>query len=979
MLQILLRAVLLTALVWPSFSSTPLKTIREKAEIKEAAYTWVTLSDAILPRAEAQSTVVNGKLYVFGGFNEYYGGSDLRITDTCEVYDPATDTWTYLGRMPIPVTHLGIVADGDRVWLPGGFEGDNPGVAIAQVQIYNTDTNAWSLGPDLPEPMASHAVARLDRKLHIFGGLKPNRQTNNPSHYVLDLDNLGAGWQRKADLPQARNHLSGIALNGKIYAIGGQFGHDGPHQDVDLVHVYDPFSDTWTQVASLPQTRSHFEHCTLLTQDGKILIMGGRTNNVTSSSNNTILEYDPDTNTWTFLSTLPTGLIAPNAGIINNFLYVSHGGSNWQNPGNKLYRTDFVRPPLLQLGFQPQEITVVMEKDQSLQKVVHLWTSSQTANYTIPTNALPAWVSVANPTGTTDTYAKEINLQFNTNGMVSGNYSTTLTATAPGFSPTTLTIHLQIVPQQVRVLYIYGEVDANGYLPSDPSFNGTLYQPMRLQDSGNRGLSMFRMAIEELGFEIEERYDQDITLTESFLSNYEVVILGSNQKIWAASEVAALNAWVRAGGGLIGYSDSAFGGAWNNPPPAGLSNQQGRDSDNQLMAQFGMFFFTDQGGAGGDNLVNNWTMDHFLNTKNNIPQSLRFRGEGVSPIRIQANWPEKQACDTVYQIAPHQNGGAGGPVSINDPDLGNGIQNYAIDCALAAAEIGTGRVIGTFDRNNFWNNGEGTDIEEEDNRLFAQKLVQWAARAPLRATEVVQSGELKQWHKITLTFEGPQTHEAQANNPFLNYRLNVTFSNGNKTHIVPGHYAADGNAAQTSAYAGNKWQVHFCPDETGNWEYEVSFRTGNEVAVAEESCAGIANFMDGHRGYFYVGLSDKTGRDFRSKGRLQYVGERYLRFANGEYFLKGGADSPETLLAYTDFDSTYNHEGNNNLKTWTAHLGDWQTGDPTWQGSKGQALIGALNYLAQKGNNAFSFLTYNAGGDGKKRLALSPTRWAAPL
>ncbi len=52
------------------------------------------------------------------------------------------------------------------------------------------------------------------------------------------------------------------------------------------------------------------------------------------------------------------------------------------------------------------------------------------------------------------------------------------------------------------------------------------------------------------------------------------------------------------------------------------------------------------------------------------------------------------------------------------------------------------------------------------------------------------------------------------------------------------------------------------------------------------------------------------------------------------------------------------------LKTWAPHVRDWRPGDPTWKGGKGKGLIGALNYLAGRGMNAFSFLTYNAGGDG---------------
>jgi hypothetical protein len=105
------------------------------------------------------------------------------------------------------------------------------------------------------------------------------------------------------------------------------------------------------------------------------------------------------------------------------------------------------------------------------------------------------------------------------------------------------------------------------------------------------------------------------------------------------------------------------------------------------------------------------------------------------------------------------------------------------------------------------------------------------------------------------------------------------------------------------------------------------------------------------------------------------VGERYLKFAgSGEYFLKAGADAPETLLAYEDFDGTYaaKEQGvvrqgeavTTGLKTWEPHIGDWQPGDPTWQDGKGKGLIGAVNYLSGKGCNVFSFLTYNAGGDG---------------
>ena len=65
------------------------------------------------------------------------------------------------------------------------------------------------------------------------------------------------------------------------------------------------------------------------------------------------------------------------------------------------------------------------------------------------------------------------------------------------------------------------------------------------------------------------------------------------------------------------------------------------------------------------------------------------------------------------------------------------------------------------------------------------------------------SGELKKWHRVTITFDGPQTSESADPNPFRDYRLVVTFKNGDTEISVPGFYAADGNAAESGADSGN--------------------------------------------------------------------------------------------------------------------------------------------------------------------------------
>ncbi len=231
-------------------------------------------------------------------------------------------------------------------------------------------------------------------------------------------------------------------------------------------------------------------------------------------------------------------------------------------------------------------------------------------------------------------------------------------------------------------------------------------------------------------------------------------------------------------------------------------------------------------------------------------------------------------------------------------------------------------------------------------------------------------GELKEWHKVTLEFEGPESSESDTNNPFLNYKLDVTFShNGSgKSYKIPGYFAADGNAANTSAISGKIWKVHFAPDEIGNWTYTVRFVKDKWAAVRESKKLKSAGFMDNSEGEFTIAPTDKTGRDMRAKGRLEYVGERYLKFAgNGEYFLKCGADAPENFLAYEEFDGTFHNDGQKDdlVKSWEAHEQDWNEGDPIWKDGKGKDIIGAVNYLASKGMNVFSFITMNIQGDDK--------------
>ena len=222
------------------------------------------------------------------------------------------------------------------------------------------------------------------------------------------------------------------------------------------------------------------------------------------------------------------------------------------------------------------------------------------------------------------------------------------------------------------------------------------------------------------------------------------------------------------------------------------------------------------------------------------------------------------------------------------------------------------------------------------------------------------TGDHKVWHPVTLTFNGPSLSEKGEENPFLDYRLMVWFSNGDKVYNVPGYFAADGKAGETGAVRGSKWRVHFTPDAAGEWAYLVSFRKGEKIAISNDPLAGEPVSFDSTAGMIQVEMNDKDDPGFYAKGRLEYTGDHFLRFAGtGEAFLKAGADSPENFLAYHEFDQTPpTHQ-------YEPHVKDWKEGDPLWHETKGKGIIGALNYLASKGMNSVYMITMNVYGDGK--------------
>jgi hypothetical protein len=147
-------------------------------------------------------------------------------------------------------------------------------------------------------------------------------------------------------------------------------------------------------------------------------------------------------------------------------------------------------------------------------------------------------------------------------------------------------------------------------------------------------------------------------------------------------------------------------------------------------------------------------------------------------------------------------------------------------------------------------------------------------------------GSFPQWSKVEIVLPGPSSEGmSTTNNPFK-IVVDVTFTSpDNRTIVVPAFYDGDG----AGGLDGNVWKVRFSPDTSGSWSFrsqsavaELNDQTGTFTVTAPSGCTE----------YQAGGLPD-----FSCLGKLQYVGEFYLGFADGSYWVKGGADEPEDFLA----------------------------------------------------------------------------------
>src|SRR6185312_3897206 len=175
-------------------------------------------------------------------------------------------------NFPDRLTHAGVAVVGHDIYFAGGYigigaTGYNQQFGTTNIWKYNVDTNTYTSVVALPKAVSAGGLVLLNNELHYVGGNNNSRQDIG-DHYVLDLNNIAAGWKTATSMPHGRSHFGLVTLDGKIYAVGGQFGNDANSVTQNYVEVWDPANPgVWTELAPLPTKISHFASAVIVSGD----------------------------------------------------------------------------------------------------------------------------------------------------------------------------------------------------------------------------------------------------------------------------------------------------------------------------------------------------------------------------------------------------------------------------------------------------------------------------------------------------------------------------------------------------------------------------------------------------------------------------------------------------------------------------------------------------------------------------------------
>jgi N-acetylneuraminic acid mutarotase len=269
---------------------------------------WVSKASMHQARRGMGVAVVNGKIYVIGGYTKN------GVVGTNEEYDPATDTWTLKKPMPTPRWRFAIAVYDNKIYCIGGetaYSSQYSGVN----EVYDPATDTWVTKlPNMPTAKSGSQANVVNGRIYLLGGL-PQLNLNE----VYDpANNL---WTTKAPLPMSAVVVSAV-INNKIYAVGTYF--NGSY--ISTTQIYDPDTNAWSTAAPPPSSVTGGSVAAVTSGEiapKRMYVFGGTP--YVNEPAYFVRVYDPENDSWTFGSDPPINRNEVAVGVVNDRMYVVGG------------------------------------------------------------------------------------------------------------------------------------------------------------------------------------------------------------------------------------------------------------------------------------------------------------------------------------------------------------------------------------------------------------------------------------------------------------------------------------------------------------------------------------------------------------------------------------------------------------------------------------------------------------------------------
>ncbi len=253
-----------------------------------AADTWAVKKPMPTARGDFAIAVIGKRIFTFGGRIRYGGNSPPELTDVTEVYDTATDTWA--SKTSLPKSKAGFSANvvNGKIYLIGGFTySDFSSHPSNENLVYDPLADSWTTASPIPTAVYDYASAVVDNRIYVISGHGTEYTSVNGTEHIpasnqiydpeTDTWTNGTSMPFALDFGAAAGATTGTRAPKTIYVIGGFTGFYAYN---NLNQVYRPENETWCLGAAAPSPL--FYSGIAVVQD-QLYVMGGMTAILTPS------------------------------------------------------------------------------------------------------------------------------------------------------------------------------------------------------------------------------------------------------------------------------------------------------------------------------------------------------------------------------------------------------------------------------------------------------------------------------------------------------------------------------------------------------------------------------------------------------------------------------------------------------------------------------------------------------------------------